>query len=71
MNNSYWFSRNIYVQILILSISKYFAAQLNYYLLFIENHIIYMLITIYLVKIRYAKSIRYSYKTKCYLEFII
>ena len=40
MNNSYWFSRNIYVQILILSISKYFVAQLNYYLLFIENHTI-------------------------------
>lgn len=59
MNISYWFSRNIYVQILILSISKYFVAQLNYYLLFIENHI------------TYAKSIRYSYKTKCYLEFII
>ena len=65
MNISYRFSRNIYVKILIFLISKYFVAQLNYYLLFIENLIIYMLITIY------AKGIRYFYKTKCYLEFII
>ena len=69
MNISYRFSRNIYVKILIFLISKYFAAQLNYYLLFIENLIIYMLITI--MKIKYAKGIRYFYKTKCYLEFII
>ena len=66
MNISYRFSRNIYVKILIFLISKYFVAQLNYYLLFIENLIIYMLITI-----KYAKGIRYFYKTKCYLEFII
>ena len=46
MNISYRFSRNIYVKILIFLISKYFVAQLNYYLLFIENLIIYMLITI-------------------------
>ena len=65
MNISYRFSRNIYVKILIFLISKYFVAQLNYYLLFIENLIIYMLITIY------AKSMRYSYTTKYYLEFII
>ena len=66
MNISYRFSRNIYVKILIFLISKYFVAQLNYYLLFIENLIIYMLITI-----KYAKGIIYFYKTKCYLEFII